>query len=215
MSKKLSQIVSCLLLCTLLAAAGCASGESFVKEGYDYSKIDKLAVVEIGGDIAGEASKNQVADYLSQEMFKKGYDVIERKQVHAILEEQNFQRSDLTTSQGAAAAGRILNVPAVVIANLSVNGERLSMTAKMIETETAMVLWIGSGYGATRRTLATIGGAVAGGAAGATVGKGRGRVIGGAAGAAVGGAAGEAISPQVVKQIQKVTKKICAGMPRR
>jgi hypothetical protein len=130
------------------------------------------------------------------------------------LEEQDFQRSDLTTTQGAAQAGRILNVPAVMVANINVPGERISMTVKMIDTETASIVWMGSGYGTTGRTLATLGGAALGAGAGTALGgDSSGKVVGGVAGGVLGGMAGHGLSPQIQSQVQKVIQKICAGLP--
>ena len=200
-------------------AVGCATGESFVRQGYDFSGIDKVAVVEVAGDVAGEATKNQVADFFSIELMKKGYTPVERRQVQAILKEQKFQRSDLTSAEGAAAAGRILNVPAVMIVNIVVHGERISRTAKMVDVEDASILWIGSGYGSTARTLATVGGAVAGAAGGAVLGSaggGRGATIAGAIGGGLlGGVAGDTLSPQVAHQVQRVARKVCVKLPAR
>ena len=41
-----------LLVLALVAAlaAGCATGESYVRQGYDFSGIDKVVVVEVGQD---------------------------------------------------------------------------------------------------------------------------------------------------------------------
>lgn len=198
----------------VLFVAGCASGESYTQTGYDFSTVDKVAVVEITGDVAGEVAKNQVADFFAMEAMKKGYVVVEREQVQAVLEEQEFQASDLTTNTAAARAGEILNVPAVIMGNVSVEGNRISMTAKMVDTETAGIAWMGTGYGSTGRTLSTVGGAVVGAAAGAAVGgDGTGKVVGGVAGGVLGGVAGNALAPQMARQVQKVVEDVCEKMP--
>jgi outer membrane lipoprotein SlyB len=210
----IKRFLALMAVCGVFFVLGCASGESYTQAGYNFSKIDKVAVVEIVGDIKGETAKQQVFDYLAMELLKKGYNVIERQQVQSVLEEQDFQRSDLTTTQGAAQAGRILNVPAVMVANINVPGERISMTVKMIDTETASIVWMGSGYGTTGRTLATLGGAALGAGAGTALGgDSSGKVVGGVAGGVLGGMAGHGLSPQIQSQVQKVIQKICAGLP--
>ena len=47
-------------LCTLLVAlvvSGCATGtgESFMRAGYDFSQLDKVAVIEVSGAVRGVA----------------------------------------------------------------------------------------------------------------------------------------------------------------
>ena len=213
----MSRNVLCsMLVLAVVSAAGCASGESFIKPGYDFSAVKKVAVVEVVGDFRGEAAKNQIADYFAMELLKKGYEPVERTQVQAVLTEQKFQASDLTTAEGAAAAGRILNVSAVVIMNVGEFGERISMTAKMVDVEDASILWMGEGTGTTGRTAATVGGAVVGLGLGASLGGSRsGRIVGGVAGAAAGGVLGNALSPQELTQAKKAIQKMTKSLPLR
>lgn len=205
-----------LALLPVWLAVGCASGESVIRPGFDFSTIDKVAVVEVTGAIRGEATKNAIADYFAMELMRRGYIPVERHQVQALLEEQDFQRSDLTSNAGAAAAGRILNVPAVLIINVPTYKEEMAFTAKMILVEDAGMLWIGSGEGSTGRTLSTIAGAGIGAGAGLLLGGSRsGRIVGGVAGGVLGGAAGYALSPQQATQAKKIIRKMCMDMPRR
>jgi hypothetical protein len=152
------------------------------------------------------------------ELMKKGYTVVERSQVKALLKEQEFQASDLASDQGAAKAGQILNVPAVMTIDIpKYSKEKMSMSAKLIDVETAAILWIGNGEGNTGRTAATIVGAVAGVAAGAALGGGDtgDRVIGGVLGGAAGGAAGYLLSPDQAKVVRKVVAKVADSLPPR
>lgn len=210
-------------VCTLLAAlivGGCATGkgESYTKAGYNFSGLEKVAVLEVsGGAVASEAVKNQIGDYLEMELVKKGYTAVTRTKVQALLKEQEFQASDLTSSEDAARAGRILNVPAVLLVNIPTYKEEINMTAKMLDVQDGSVLWIGSGSGTTGKTFSTILGAAAGAAAGAVVAGGdtSDRVVGGAIGGVLGGVAGQALSPQQAEQVQKIIKKVCDSLPYR
>jgi len=195
-------------------AAGCTSAESYVLHGYDFTKIQKVAILEVLGDVSEEASRNQVSDFFAMEMLKRGYTVVERQQVQAILKEQKFQTSGVTPEEDAVKAGRVLNVPAVIIANVEVGEESFTMTAKMIDVQDASLLWVGTGFGSTQQTLMTLGGAVLGGAAGLALGGDRtGRTVGGLAGGVGGGIAGYAIAPGMGKQVQKVVGKLCESLP--
>ncbi len=198
-----------------LSIWGCASGESYFRAGYDFSKVDKVAVIDVVGEVRGNAAKNQISDFFVMELLQKGYAPVERAQVQTLLKEQDFQASDITSAEDAARAGRILNVPVVMIVNIPMFGEQMSMTAKMVNVEDGSILWLGSGTGKTQRLLGTVLGAAAGAGAGATVAgsdKGaEGAVIGGV----LGGVAAHELSPMKAEQARKVTKEICKSLPSR
>jgi hypothetical protein len=202
-----------------LLAGGCASseGESYATAGYDFASLDKVAIVEVTGRVYGEAVKNEVANMFTMELVKKGYGVIERAEVQPLLKEQEFQASDITTNEGAALAGRVKNVPAVMLINIPKYKERMEMTAKLIDVEDATILWIGTGSGSTGKTLATFVGAATGAAAGAVIagGDSSDRVLGGVLGGVVGGVAGNALSPDQRKQVRKIVAKVCKKLPPR
>jgi hypothetical protein len=199
--------------------AGCASsaGESYALAGYDFTSLQKVAIVEVTGRVYGDAVKDQVGSMFTMELMKRGYTVIERAQVQSILKEQEFQASDVTTDQEVARAGRVLNVPAVMVIGIPKYKEKMEMTAKMIEVETGTILWIGNGSGSTGKTLSTIVGAAAGAAIGAVAagGDSSDRVIGGVAGGVLGGVAGNALSPDQFEQVRKVVADTCEDMPYR
>ena len=212
--------IACIsILLAALVVGGCATGkgESYVRADYDFSKLNKVAIVEVSGAVEGDAAKNQISDFFAIELLKKGYTPVERAQVQALLKEQQFQASELTTDADAAQAGKILNVPAVMLVNIPTYDEEMNMTAKIIDVEDGSILWAGSGFGRTGKTLATILGAAAGAAGGAVVAgeDTSDKVIGGVAGGVLGGVAGQALSPQQVEQVQKIIKKVCKNLPYR
>ncbi|MBW8039505.1 MAG: glycine zipper 2TM domain-containing protein [Planctomycetes bacterium] len=210
-------IVLNVLLVALILLGGCSKGESYVRAGYDFSKLTKVAVVEVAGVVQGDAAKNQIADFFSMELLKKGYTVVERTQVQTLLDEQDFQASDLTSADNAVQVGKILNVPVVLVVNIPRYDEEMSMTAKMIDVEDASILWMGSASGTTGRTLATIFGAASGAVVGAVVSGGESddQLLGGVIGGILGGTAGRALSPQQAEHLQKMAKKMCKDLPLR
>ena len=204
------------LLTSFIFVSGCSSGESYVKSGYNFSKLDKIAVVSVEGrQLKSKAAKEQIADFFIMELMKKGYSPIEREHIEKILKEQEFQASDVTTTEGAVQAGRILNVPVVMMVNVPKFGQKMSFTAKMVDVEDGSILWIGSGEGDTTKTLSTILGAAAGAAAGSVIAGGDSstKVVGGVAGGVLGGVAGYALSPEESKVAKKVIVKMCASIP--
>ncbi len=208
-------VVLNVLLIALLFVIGCSKGESYVRAGYDFSKLTKVAVIEVAGVVEGDTAKNQIADFFRMELMKKGYTVVERAQVQTLLDEQDFQASDLTNTEDAAKAGRILNIPVVLVVNIPKYNQDMSMTAKMIDVEDASILWMGSASGTTGKTLATIFGAAAGAAAGAGVAGEGNELAGGIIGGVLGGVAGNALSPQQAEHLQKMAKKMCKDLPMR
>jgi hypothetical protein len=135
-----------------------------------------------------------------------------------VLKEQEFQASDITSPEGAAKAGQILNVPAVMLIDIpKYQDEKMDMSAKLIDVEDGTILWIGTGTGNTGKTLATLAGVAAGAALGAAVGghDTNDRVIGGVIGGVVGGVAGNALSPDQEKQVKKVVVKVLQNFPSR
>ena len=114
------RVVCGVMLLAAMVAGGCASGEgeSAAQYGYDFSGLDKVAIIEVTGAVGGDGVKNWISDQFVKELLTRGYKVIERSQVQSLLAEQDFQASDITTDQGAAKAGRVLNVPAVMVINI-------------------------------------------------------------------------------------------------
>ena len=208
------------VLLSMLAAAGCGSthAESQAVAGYDFGKIDKIAIVEVTGRVYGDAVKNKVSDLFTMKLMEKGYMFIDRKDTKTLLKEQQFQASDLASKDGAAKAGRILNVPAVMVIDIpKYSGGKMDMTAKLIDVETAAILWIGNGTGNTNKGLSTIIGAVAGAGLGAAVGghSTGDRAIGAVVGGVVGGVAGNVLAPEEEDLVKKVIVKVVEKLPSR
>jgi len=203
-----------LVLCIVMAV-GCTSVETSTKAGYDFGSIAKVAIVDVTG-VLDEGSKNQIADFFVMGIMKKGYSVVKRRQVKQTLAEQQFQQSDITTEQDAARAGQVLNVPAVVLVNMSPLGEEMMLTANLIDVETAEILWVGSVSGRTGRTAATVAGAAAGAAGGIALGgSSSGRIAGGIAGGALGAIGARALTPGEIAHVRKMAKMITLEFPPR
>ena len=122
-----------LSVCVLLS--GCTTGSSNARSDYDFSSIDRVAVIDVEGDLVGEVAKNQLADYFVMELLRKGYAPIERARVQALLREQQFQASDITAKEGMARAGKILNVKTVLLINVPKFDDQISITARMVDLE--------------------------------------------------------------------------------
>lgn len=207
-------------LATVLLASGCQTqqGESFVLAGYDFSQVSRVAVLQPTGDVYGTAVKNQIAGFFEQELMRKGYECIERSQIDRIMKEHEFQASGITSAEGAVQAGRILNVPVVMLVSVPKFDEKISVNAKMVRVEDGVILWSGDGYGRTGKGLNTLLGGALGAAAGAAVagGDSRDRTVGAVIGGAAGAVAGNALSPEVEQQFKKIIREnVCKDLPAR
>lgn len=214
-------VAAVLGLTVLLMAGGCAreQGESVALAGYDFGSIDKVAVLSPAGQVYGEAVKDQIASFFVNELMRKGYMCVERGNVKLIEKEQKYQASGSTSAQGAAKIGELLNVPVVMMVNITEFGEsNISLNARLVGVENGVILWSGDGSGRTGKGLNTVLGAAVGAAAGAVVagGDSNDRVLGAVAGGALGGVAGNAMSPQKAEQVKKIIKeKVCKELPSR
>ena len=218
-------VLAGVLLSMLAAAAGCgqANAESQAVVGYDFGRIDKIAIVDVNGRIYNEAAKDRVSDLFAMKLMEKGYTLIERKNIKALLKEQEFQSSDLASKDNVAKAGRILNVPAVMIISIpKYSGGKMDVTAKIVDVESAAVLWQGMGSGDTGKALSTFVGAAAGVAAGAAIGSvasgghsTTSAVLGGVGGGVLGGVAGNALAPKEEEVLNKVIVKMIEKLPAR
>jgi hypothetical protein len=67
----------------VLAAGGCATGkgESYSRAGFNFSTLDKVAVLEVSGAVRGDPVKNQIGDFFVMELLKRGYTPVERAKV--------------------------------------------------------------------------------------------------------------------------------------
>ncbi len=202
------------ILCGLgfvaLMLCGCSTGESVIGASFYRTDPDTIGVVDIRGDIRRGAAENQVDDFFSMELMKKGYRVVERQRVRSLLAEQDFQQSDRTSAAEAAEIGRILNVPAVAMLDVHVDGDKVSMTCRLVDSQTAEVIFVGGGRGGSGQAMATVAGAIGGAAAGMQVSD-RAAVAGGV----LGGTAGHTLSPQAARVVQRAVQESVKDLPNR
>jgi len=197
---------------------GCASTQSSgnAKRGYNFSSIDKVAVVAIEGALGSEADKQQLTDMMNQQLLGRGYSPIERQQMLAVLQERDFQGTSITE---AAALGKLLNVSAVIISNIPNYGDKMSMSVKMINVDDSSILWTANGTGdiggSATQILGGLMGAGIGGTAGAAAGGRTGGTVGVLGGGAAGAVGGGLITPQKAEQANKLITEIFGSLPPR
>lgn len=140
-----------ILAIVALIIGGCISRKESSSQGnYDFTGVDKVAIVSVEGAVTSETAKDQIADFFSMELLEKGYAPIGRDQVRAKLRQQETEDQDLTTIERAVDVGLILDVPAVLAIQIPHFDEEMTITAKMINVEDGSTLWLASDTGRGR-----------------------------------------------------------------
>ena len=203
------KIVVNMLAMAILVLGGCrAAQESSSRVGYDFSLLDKVAIVAVEGAVTSEAAKDQIADFFAIELLEKGYAPVGRSQVRAQLGAQESESKDLTTTEAAVEVGLILDVPAVFAIKIPHFGEEIAITAKMINVEDGSTLWLASGSGKGKRTLSGMFGF---GSKGRSEDQLMGNVMGGPS--PLGGPVDMPLTPEEAGKAQDIVKRMCRSLP--
>lgn len=209
-----------LALAVFISACASVSGSGEYNRSYDFTTVERTAVISVDG-IGGQAARDQIASMFNQALLGQGYSPIERSRINAVLEEQDFSRSQVTTATGAARAGEILNVDSVVLINVPQFSDDMSMSAQMVDVEDGTILWSASGSARTgadmTRRSGQILGAIGGGILGSEVGGSgdTGAIAGGVGGAVGGGILGDALSRQRQEQAAVLVDQLTRSLPER
>ncbi len=201
--------VANMLAVAVLLIGGCTSSqESSSRIGYDFTGVDKVAIVAVEGAVTSEAAKDQIADFFSIELLDKGYAPVGRTQVRAQLREQEPDSEGLITSETAVQVGLILDVPAVLAIKIPHFGEAISITAQMINVDDGSTLWLASGSGKGKRTLSNVFGF---GSKGRSDNQLLGDVMGGPS--PLGGPVAMPLTPEEAEKAQGIIKSMCRSLP--
>jgi hypothetical protein len=105
----------------LVALTACSSGTSFVRPGYDFNTVGKVAVL-ISMNTGNPAQQQEIADLFAMQILQKGYDVIDRANLQDLAKEAWFQNTSGITSPEARAKLAVHNVSAVIVVNIGTPG---------------------------------------------------------------------------------------------
>lgn len=102
------------LLIYLLIVSGCASVDVVVKPGVKFHEYKNIAVTKFNASNPGDGQ--EVADIVSIEFAKKGYNLIERNRLQDLLDEATLQMSGLT--QSTKESLKLAGVDALVVGSV-------------------------------------------------------------------------------------------------
>ena len=206
--------VLCMLLAGALLVGGCSAvrteERSSARVGYDFSGVEKVAIVAVEGTIKSETARDQIAEFFAIELLEHGYAPIGRPQVRRMLARRTAEVNepeyvDLSNPEEAVEIGMALKAPAVLTINIPHFGEAISVTATMIDVEDASILWIAHSTGH---------GAGGSGFFGLDAGGGQeDDLLGGPPVGQVGPTSGLPLSPDEARRVQAIIKDVCRTLP--
>ena len=205
----------------LLGSVSCgltsrSSQKSSFRVGYDFSGVNKVAIVAVQGTLKSEAARDQIAEFFAIELLEQGYAPVGRPQVRASLAdlaseskgESQAKLKDLTTNEAAVEVGRMLKVPAVLTVNIPHFGEEITLTATMIDVEDGSILWLANGSGRGEGGLSGMFGFGRGSKGNKDDG-----LLAGFVGGETNAAASEPLSVDEAKRAQRIIKSMCKSLP--
>ena len=198
------------VVAAVFVAGGCGStsGNSSFRSGYDFSSLEKVAIVSISGNVQGQ-TKDQIAELFAMEFIQKGYTLIGIAQAKALLGQMADAPFPLSegalTAARATVVGKALNVPAVVVVNVPNFNEEITMTAELINVEDGSTLWMGSGSSKAGRSVPeAIIGTFTGGSSNSTLSGEQATTVEQPA---------RAMTSREVSKVKKVIARICSSLP--
>jgi len=203
-----------MLITAVLLVGGCSSSQkSSSRVGYDFSGVDKVAVVSVEGALRSEVAKDEVADFFAMELLQHGYAPIGRPQVRASLTDQKIDFANLSTTERAVEVGKLLDVPAVLAIDIPHFGEQISISGKMINVADGSILWLASGTGKGKRTLSNMFG-FSGGESSSSV-AGQDPMFTDVINGPMGDLSKQPLSPEEAERAQSVIKNMCRSLPQK
>jgi hypothetical protein len=157
-----------LILTAAVFLAGCSSQRVAVRKDYDFSKIKRVAIIGFSSHMDFKNSGDVVADEFVLQLMKKGYKVVERSKINAILSEQQLAQANKLDEVTIKKVGKILGVDAIFTGSVikyvedknvvvyyndkdgnptsqsRLQQAEISVSARLFDVETGEVIWSGS-----------------------------------------------------------------------
>ncbi|MDH4321181.1 MAG: penicillin-binding protein activator LpoB [Desulfobulbaceae bacterium] len=151
-------LLTCLLL--IFTSQGCASKattEFFLREQVDLGYIKQIAILPFENNSKDNYAPSRARELaITQVLSQRIFDVVDKGQVDSALREEAIEPGHALDELTIKRLGQRLNVQAFLLGSVDQTGEQrlgassfteLSLTLRLIDSKTALVLWQASGYG--------------------------------------------------------------------
>jgi len=150
-------LTSLLLLFTIQGCASKASTEFFLREQVDLGYIKRIAILQFENNSKDTYTPSRARDLaITQVLSQRIFDVVDKGQVDNALREEAIEPGHALDELTIKRLGQRLNVQAFLLGTVDHTGEQrmgastfteLSLTLRLIDSKTALLLWQASGYG--------------------------------------------------------------------
>lgn len=148
-----------LLLLVLSATTGCAGRggglESFSRENIDIGFVKSIAVLPLENNSKDEYAPERVRNITMTQLLGRGiFDVVDKGVVDSLLHEEAIDPGKPLDRQALQRLGQRLNIQAVMLGTIDLADEgrkgsvvypELSVTLRLLEVESGLVIWQASG----------------------------------------------------------------------
>ena len=156
-----------LLLALVVGLVGCSSyydtpANSYLRVGYDFSQVDQVGIVSVFGAVQSNVIRTQIEDAFTAQMLQKGYapvvsEFLTRQLVQIQFDATNSDGTNMHPDVFAIEAGRALAYSTMLIVNIPNFGDEISVTAKLLDSESGSVIWIGQNSVVRKRASGSYG----------------------------------------------------------
>ncbi len=149
-----------ILLLLAIGMAGCAgkgSLESFSRENIDIGFVRTIAVLPLENNSKDEYAPERVRNIAMTRVLGRGlFDVVDKGVVDSLLHEEAIDPGKPMDRQALRRIGQRLNIQAVMLGTIDLANEgrkgavvypELSITLRLLEVESGLVIWQASGHG--------------------------------------------------------------------
>jgi len=160
-------LLSILLFSFLALLFGCAP-RTAIKKDYDFTKINRIGVLEFTGYEYGMNSGSAVADEFIRQLMFRGFDVIERERMESLLREQHLASGKLLDPETVKEVGKLSGVDALITGTVTryiperkdtiyfqdetgqvrsevfLIGAEAGINARMFDVQTGLIVWASS-----------------------------------------------------------------------
>lgn len=169
---KPNRIVNWLLLFVLLFSFlallfGCVP-RTAIKKGYDFTRINRIGVLEFTSYRKHIYAGNAVTDEFIRQLIFRDIDVVERERLESLLREQRLAGSKYLDPETVKQVGKILGVDALITGTVTkyiaedretiyfrdedgniktevfLKRAEVGVSARMIDVETGLIVWASS-----------------------------------------------------------------------